>query len=319
MGTRVYDLVMTHKLDSDDFFIHRIQQHCAEAGLNFFLVEPLWVQRFYEYYARNEVWTKVLLNMHSEHHLPDDIYHRLVLLAHHKNTRVIDPPDLAQAAFDKARMHGRLIGAGFHVPYTVVVPQSATATFQLSAEQKEQMGAPFVIKPSHGYGKRGVILEAMDETHLTRSVSAWPNPSYLLQRKIVPRVIGDRPAYWRVFYCLGEVWVTWWNCFSDFYRVPTEVEMQQHGLGKLEEIARGIADLTQMKFFSSEIAQAENGDFVLIDYVNDQCHMLSQSSAPKMGVPDVVVASIARKLVNAAAELAGKPRPDTQQQVLPLN
>lgn len=316
--TRVYDLVMTHKLDADDFFIHRIQQHCAEAGLNFFLVEPLWVQRFYECYARNEVWAKVLLNMHSEHHLPDDIYHRLVLLAHHKNTKVIDPPDLAQAAFDKARMHGRLIAAGFHVPYTVVVPQSATATFQLTAEQKEQLGVPFVIKPSHGYGRRGVILDAMDETHLTRSVSAWANPSYLLQKKIVPRVLGDRPAYWRVFYCFGEVWVTWWNCFTDSYKVATEAELQQGSLGKLSEIARGIAELTQMKFFSSEVAQVENGDFVLIDYVNDQCHMLSQSSAPKMGVPDAVVAGIAKKLVLAAADLAGKAVPNSQQQVLPL-
>ena len=86
---------MTHKLDSDDYFIHRIQQHCAEAGLNFFLVEPLWVQRFYEYYARNEIWAKVLLNMHSEHHLPDDIYHRLVLLADTRSLilpRITAPP-----------------------------------------------------------------------------------------------------------------------------------------------------------------------------------------------------------------------------------
>jgi len=316
--TRVYDLVMTHKLDSDDFFIHRIQQHCAEGGLNFFLVEPLWVQRFYEFYARNELWANVLLNMHSEHHLPDDIYHRLVLLAHHKNTRVIDPPDIAQAAFDKARMHERLIGAGFHVPYSVVVPQSATATFQLTAVQKEVLGVPFVIKPSHGYGKRGVILDATDESHLTRSVSAWANPSYLLQKKIMPRVIGDRPAYWRVFYCFGEVWLTWWNCFTDSYKVVTEAETQQHGLGKLAENAHGIAELTKMKFFSSEVAQVESGEFVLIDYVNDQCHMLSQSSAPKMGVPDVVVAGIAKKLVEAAAELSGKPVPDKQQQVLAL-
>ena len=83
---------MTHKLDTDDYFIHRVEQHCAEWGLNFFLVEPIWVARFYDFYARNELWAKVLLNMHSEHHLPDDIYHRLVLLAHHKNTKVIDPP-----------------------------------------------------------------------------------------------------------------------------------------------------------------------------------------------------------------------------------
>ncbi|HEX7860948.1 MAG TPA: hypothetical protein VF773_11510 [Verrucomicrobiae bacterium] len=316
--TRVYDLVMTHKLDTDDFFIHRIQQHCAELGLNFFLVEPLWVQRLYEFYARNELWANVLLNMHSEHHLPDDIYHRLVLLAHHKNTKVIDPPDIAQAAFDKARMHERLLGAGFHVPYTVVVPQSATATFQLTPEQRQQLGTPFVIKPSHGYGRRGVILDAKDEKDLTRSVSAWSNPSYLLQKKIIPRTINDRPAYWRVFYCFGEVWLAWWNCFTDKYTLVTDSELTTHGLAPLHDIIRRIAELSGMKFFSSEIAQVESGDFVLIDYVNDQCHMLSQSADPRMGVPDSVVAAIAKRLVHAAAELAGKAVPNSAQQVLAL-
>jgi hypothetical protein len=316
--TRVYDLVMTHKLDTDDFFIHRIQQHCAEAGLNFFLVEPLWVQRFYELYARNELWAKVLLNMHSEHHLPDDIYHRLVLLVHHKNTKVIDPPDVAQSAFDKARMHECLVAASFNVPYTIIVPQCAIATFRLSAEQKQQLGAPFVVKPSHGYGRRGVILDALDEGHLTRSVTAWPNPSYLLQKKIVPRTLGDRPAYWRVFFCFGDIWVTWWNCFTDKYAVATANEVENCALGGLREIVQRIAGLTRMQFFSSEIAQVENGDFVLIDYVNDQCHMLSQSSDARMGVPDAVVGGIAKKLVLAAAELAGKAVPNTQQQVLPL-
>ncbi len=304
--TRVYDLVMTHKLDTDDFFIHRIQRHCAEAGLNFFLVEPLWVQRFYEYYAENKVWAKVLLNMHSEHHLPDDIYHRLVLLAHHKNTRVIDPPDVAQSAFDKARMHERLLAEGFNVPYSIIVPQTATATFRLTDEHRAQLGLPFVIKPSHGYGRRGVILDALDETHLTRSTSAWPNPSYLLQNKIVPRSIGERPAYWRVFYCFGMVWVTWWNCFNDRYSTVSEAEVTEFGLQKLEGIVGRLAKLTQMQFFSSEIAQVENGDFVLIDYVNDQCHMLAQSADPKMGVPDAVVAGVAKQLVEAATQLAGK-------------
>src|SRR5688572_19242075 len=301
---------MTHKLDTDDFFIHRIQQHCAETGLNFFLVEPLWVQRFYEYYAENKVWAKVLLNMHSEHHLPDDIYHRLVLLAHHKNTRVIDPPDVAQSAFDKARMHERLLAEGFNVPSSIIVPQTATATFRLTDDQRAQLGSPFVIKPSHGYGRRGVILDALDESHLTRSTSAWPNPSYLLQRKIVPRNLGECPAYWRVFYCFGSIWITWWNCFTDRYAVVTEADKTEWSLHKLEAIVSRIAALTKMQFFSSEIAQIENGEFVLIDYVNDQCHMLAQSADPKMGVPDMIVAGIARELVQAAAGLAGKkPQP----------
>src|SRR5262245_19847937 len=63
---RVYDLVMTHLLDADDFFIHCVQRYSAEARLNFFLIEPLWVESFYEHLAQGKVWPRVLLNMHSE-------------------------------------------------------------------------------------------------------------------------------------------------------------------------------------------------------------------------------------------------------------
>lgn len=301
---------MTHKLDSDDLFIHRVQYHCAEAGLNFFLIEPLWVQRFYELYARNEVWARVLLNMHSEHHLPDDIYHRLVLFAHHKGTRVIDPPDLAQAAFDKARMHERLLSAGLNVPYTVTVPQNAVPSFRLSPEQKEKLGSPFVIKPSHGYGRRGVLLDATTEEDLARSVSAWANPGYLLQKMIVPTRIGARPAYWRVFHIFGEVMICWWDCFTDRYSEVGAGDLAPECLKELEAVVRRIAALTGMQFFSSEVAQVESGDLVLIDYVNDQCHMLSQSADPRMGVPDSLVRAVAKRLVSAAAAMV-RERPTT--------
>ena len=61
-----------------------------------------------------------------------------------------------------------------------------------------------------------------------------------------------------------------------------------------------------MNFFSSEIAQTESGDFVVIDYMNDQCHMLSQSANPKIGVPDELVTAIARRLVEAVRQLIGR-------------
>ncbi len=297
---------MTHKLDSDDYFIHRVQQECAERRLNFFLVEPLWVERFYECYSRNEVWARVLLNMHSEHHLPDDIYHRLVLLAHRRETRVIDPPDIALAAFDKERMHERLLHAGFHVPDTLFVHQNEVEAFRLSEEQRAQLGQPFVVKPSHGYGRRGVVLDAQSEADVARSAAAWPNRSYLLQRKITPRALADGPAYWRVFFVFDEVWTCWWNCYTDRYRAATDVERSEFHLDELERIVRGVASLSGMKFFSSEIAQLEDGRFMLIDYVNDQCHMLSQTADPRMGVPDPIISQIARKLVESATGMMGR-------------
>src|SRR5216117_2457567 len=88
---RTYDLVMTHKLDADDFFIHCVQRNCAEARLNFFLVEPLWVEAFFEQFKNGKIWPRALLNMHSEHHQPDEIYHRLVKLAAERGSFVIDP------------------------------------------------------------------------------------------------------------------------------------------------------------------------------------------------------------------------------------
>ncbi|HVY70962.1 MAG TPA: hypothetical protein VHH73_13600 [Verrucomicrobiae bacterium] len=305
---RVYDLVMTHKLDSDDFFIHRVQEHCAAAGLNFFLVEPLWVEAFYERLAAREIHCKVLLNLHSEHHQPDEIYHRLVQLADQRGAVVIDPPGVALAAFDKARVHPQLIAAGLLVPYTVLVSAGDAAQIQLSPGQREMLGSPFVIKPALGYGKRGVILDATSERDLERSRVLWPVGDYLFQRRIVPREIEGEPGYFRVYYVFGAVWISWWNCRTDRYRLPTAAETTWPELARMEAMARQIASLTGMNFFSSEIAVTESNECVLIDYVNDQCHLLTQSADPRIGVPDPLVASIARRLVEAAGGIIRKPR-----------
>ncbi|HMC28036.1 MAG TPA: hypothetical protein VKM56_09625 [Verrucomicrobiae bacterium] len=303
---RTYDVVMTHKLDADDLFIHRVQQHCAEAGLNFFLVEPLWVQAFYDALAKGQIWARVLLNMHSEHHQPDDIYHRLVRLAAEQQVQVIDPPDRAQVAFDKARLHPQLIAAGIPVPFTVIVPKASFETFRLTEEQRQLLGRPFVIKPSMGYGRRGLVMDATTEKDMIRSMSMWPDHNYLFQRKIVPRGQPNGPAYFRVYYIFGSVFRVWWNCFTDHYRMIAAGEVSEAGLAELESISRRIASLTGMNFFSSEIAQIDSGEYVVIDYVNDQCHMLSQSANPQIGVPDELVGAIARRLVEAARQMVKK-------------
>lgn len=308
MSCRVYDVVMTHQLDADGFFIHTVQRACAERGLDFFLIEPLWVTAFLQAFERDEVWPRALLNLHSEHHLPQDPFHRLVALADKRKTFVVDPPSIAQAAFDKAKLHPRLSEASIQGPPTIMVPRALAHGFQLTAEDHELLGSPFVIKPSRGYGKKGVILDAASEADLLRSIQAWPDENYLLQRKIVPREIEGRPAYWRIFHVFGQIWWCWWDCFTDGYREVTEEEIERHGLRPMADGMRRLAALTGMNFFSSEISQTASGEFVWIDYVNDQCHMLTQTANPKMGVPDRVVEGIATRLVEAVAEVIRRPK-----------
>jgi hypothetical protein len=240
--------------------------------------------------------------MHSEHHQPAETFHRLVRLAHERHTRVIDPPDVALAAFNKARLHEQLMAAGLRVPFTIIVPLEEADAFRLAEEQREALEPPFIIKPALGYGRKGLVMDATSERDLLRSIEAWPDTHYLLQRRIVPRQCHGAPAYFRVYYAFGTVWFSWWNCYTDLYRLVTPEEREREQLQPLEDIIRRLAALTGMNYFSSEIAQTDSGEFVLIDYVNDQCHMLSQSAHPRIGVPDELVKAVAKRLVEGARE-----------------
>lgn len=111
---------------------------------------------------------------------------------------------------------------------------------------------PFVIKPSLGYGRRGVLLEATGEADLERSRTAWPDPRYLLQRRITPRLAGAEPLYFRGYHAFGRVWLCWWNCFTDRYRLVTAAEHVEWKLDALETLVRRVAELTGMQFFPAK-------------------------------------------------------------------
>ena len=75
----------------------------------------------------------------------------------------------------------------------------------LTDVERQALGIPFVIKPSMGYGKRGLVMDATMESDMSRSIAAWPDENYLFQRKIVPRQLASGPAYFRVFYVFGSI------------------------------------------------------------------------------------------------------------------
>jgi hypothetical protein len=311
---RVYDLVLTHALDTDDFFIQRVQRRCAEAGLNFFLVEPLWAPAFLDALRQHRVAARSLINLHSEHHAPEDVFSRLVALAETRGVRMIDPPSKALRAFDKAAMHPRLIHAGIHVPPTVILDAKTVATWRPDEAQTALLGSPFVIKPSLGYGRRGVLLDATGPADIARSQRSWPDRAILAQKKIEPTLLDGEPGYFRVYHVAGKTWACWWNCFTDRYRELTTADTERLGLGPLHKITRRIAGLSGLILFSTEICLDQAGEFVVIDYVNDQIHLLTQSAHPAIGMPDRIVVEIADALVALVGEwlLPAKANPSSR-------
>ena len=298
MVPRVYDLALTHALDTDDFFIHRLQRRCAEVGLNFFLVEPLWATAFLEALESRSVVARTLINLHSEHHDPGNVFSRLVATAERLGVRMIDPPSRAIPAFDKAAMHRRLVGSGIHVPATVLLEAHSVENWQATAEEDRLLGRPFVVKPSLGYGRKGVVLDAVGPADLRRSLALWPDRALLLQRRIQPQLIDGEPAYFRVYFVAGRTWACWWNCFTDRYRELSTEDETRLVLGGLHAITRRLAEISGLQLFSTEICVDPSGQPVVIDPINDQVHLLTQSAHPGIGVPDRIVAGIADALMD---------------------
>ncbi|MCA1899449.1 MAG: hypothetical protein LDL50_01945, partial [Chloroflexi bacterium] len=127
----------------------------------------------------------------------------------------------------------------------------------------------------------------------------FPSQKYLLQSHVEPRLLGGRPAWFRVFYAAGEIYPCWWATDTHVYQVLSTAEEAEFGLQKLRELTRRIAAICKLDWFSTEIALAD--DFIVVDYVNDEIDTRVQSQAAD-GAPDEVVNNIARQLVKIAKE-----------------
>jgi hypothetical protein len=89
----------------------------------------------------------------------------------------------------------------------------------------------------------------------------------------------------------------------------TEEEFKKFKLTPLVRYTAKIAEITNMVWFSSEIAiDRKNGEtrFLSIDHVNDQCDMDTDEEEEIMGVPKRIVKFTAYAMVHAAHSLIKK-------------
>jgi hypothetical protein len=198
--------------------------------------------------------------MHSEHHQPDDLYIRLVNLVAANGCHVIDAPDKARAAFDKARLHPRLVGAGISVPWTWWYRGDGPRTGGLTRSSVRRLAGLLSLSQRWVTGRQGLVLDAQSEVDIEASITAWPDAHYLFQKRVLPRDVNGRPVYFRAFHAFGEIWITWWNCYTDHYRLVEPGEWDEFGLSRVESMVRQIAELTGMTFFSTEIVQTERAN-----------------------------------------------------------
>src|SRR5262249_53736933 len=201
------------------------------------------------------------------------------------------------------------------------------------AEQRRlgfgEAGACVYVKPGNGYGGHDVVRVEQPRPDGLLTVLAGvrehcPRDAILVQRAVrCPRLTGDdgvdRPAYWRVLSCFGELLPFWWDGSQAAqgrpnYRGLSAAEIERHGLAPVLDYVGEVGELCGLDWFSTELCLSEGGEpsrhtvrtpdartwpVVAIDYVNDQCDVDVQSRWPG-APPDDAVRHVADSFAEAA-------------------
>ncbi|MBI5352845.1 MAG: hypothetical protein HZB50_09435 [Chloroflexi bacterium] len=289
-----YDLCLPWYWEYDDTFAGMVERACIEEGISLWQIKPDNLLESITALYKGITTFKTLLHRGQG----EAIFDPIPRWAQEFGARRINPLEFSAWSEDKATMHLELINSGIHTPYTILLSpfleQPVIPPIDLTP-----LGGNFVIKPSNGGGGEGVIIGASSGDEILQARMEFPEQKYLIQAHVTPRMLGNTPAWFRVFYANGETYPCWWDTETHIYQKVTVEDESQYRLCNLRDITKRIACICKLDWFSTEIALAD--EFVVVDYVNDEIDTRVQSQAMD-GVPDEIMNDIAKQLVKIAKD-----------------
>ena len=290
-----YDLALAYVWEYDTDFINLVEKKFQEAGLSTFVISE---------YNIDEVLENVLKRkLHFQFYLDrawdvDERFENLGRILTRRKGIIFNPYKNVLHAIDKASMHLEFITAGLHVPYSIIIPpHSESEDLFISVDELSNLGRPFIIKPCNTTGGGvGVVTGAETLKEILDERVTNSDDKYLLQEKIYPKILDGRRAWFRSFWAFGRAIPVWWDDQTHLYGQILPEHYKNFRLTNLRRITKKIAGLTSLDFFSTEIVLTEDDNFILIDYVNDQCDMRMKSGHYD-GIPDNIVHEIVKNML----------------------
>jgi len=293
----IFDLAIAYVWEYDEEFVSMIETKLQQTGLTTFRVTENNVFEITDLVKQKKLNFRCYLDRASDQ---DDDFSELAKILARRKTKIFNPYKKIEHAIDKANMHLEFISAGINVPYSIIIPpHSLTKDLLISVDDLSILGNPFIIKPCNTTGGGiGVVKGAESLKEVLQARQKHDEDKYLIQQKILPVILENKKAWFRCFWAFGKTICAWWDDETHIYENLSEDEIEIFQLKKLFQITRTIRKITELDFFSTEIALTPSGKFIVIDYVNDQCDMRLKSLHYD-GVPDNIVEEIISNLQKA--------------------
>lgn len=289
-----FDLGIAFVWEYDEDFINLIEERLHQSDISTYRINYYNLYETAEKIYNRKLGFSFYLDRASD---VDEDFEQMGKIISRRKTEILNPYKKVNHAIDKASMHLEFMTHGIIVPYSIIIPpHSEKEDILLSVEDLTILGRPFIIKPCNTTGGGiGVVTGAETLWEVLEERMTNTDDKYLLQEKIFPSIIEGRRAWFRCFYAFGKAIPVWWDDLTHLYEELTQEQINNFALKKLSRITQSIAKITGLDFFSTEIVLTDKQQFVVIDYVNDQCDMRMKSKHID-GVPDAVVIQIVEAL-----------------------
>jgi len=275
----------------DTDFVLLLDQACHKSGLRSYLVGHHNLRAVTDDVEHDRLRFRWFLDRASDE---DKQFLHLNQLLHARGTQFLNAHHHYLRASDKAEIHRELLAAGLPLPLTLILPPHDREP-GVDPKLIDAFAKPFVVKPARGGGGKGVVTGATHVDQVHRARSQQKGQRFLVQQHIEPQLLDGRRAWFRVYYVCDQVIPCWWDDRTHRYTEFTAADAGRVNVAELARLVRVIARVTQLDFFSSEVALDRTGRYVVIDYVNTPCDMRLQSKHAN-GVPDALVQQIVAAL-----------------------
>ncbi len=280
---RVFDLAVAWEWRWDAWFVGRMLARAADQGWSALAITRHNLPTVLQGLAEGDLRIRCLLDRAVDE---EPGFAPLAPLAARSGATVLNPIDRQDRACDKSRNHLLCTAQGIPVPFTVII--SPFMHDPSPPILPAALGRPFVVKPASGSGSEGVVLNACTVEDVQHARRTFWRDRYLLQQRVVPRLLDGRRAWFRAFYVRGQVIPCWWDDQTHAYTPMASDDEERYGLAGLRPLVRTVARLVDLDFFTTEAALGPDGRLVCVDYANSPCDMRPQS-AHQNGVPDAVI------------------------------
>ncbi len=289
-----FDLAIAYDWEFDVELVSVLENLFHQNGLTTFVITENNVSEITEKIKNRLLNFRTYLDRASD---VNDKFLELAKILTKRKTKIFNPYKKVEHAIDKATMHLEFITAGINVPHSIIIPpHSQSEDIFVSLNDLQILGRPFIIKPCNTTGGGiGVVKGAESLKEVLTERLKHSDDKYLIQENIHPMLLDNKRAWFRCYWAFGKPVCAWWDDITHIYTTLLATEIEKFSLKKLFQITKTIQNLTQLDFFSTEIALTIKNKFVVIDYVNDQCDMRLKSLHAD-GVPDEIVLKILNNL-----------------------